>query len=169
MRSISGRRSCDWARAGAGIVQTAATASAAQRANRRIMGRSLRSAGGEIKAPENRHPLRLLAEITGLPLYLSTTPDSLLREVLVRVRGLNPFDDVRGFQLVRERPVKALNSDQRSAFSWDLPPGWDPRAPAEGENLKGGLSGGSARASLHRPATICRPSGPAGMVVRYAG
>ncbi len=76
--------------------------------------------------PAERHPLRLLAEIGGLPLFVSTTPDSLLREVLVRVRGLDPLDHVRGFQLVRERPAKAISSDQRAGFSWDLPPGWDP-------------------------------------------
>ena len=72
-----------------------------------------------------RHPLRLLAEIRGLPLYVTTTPDSLLKRVLARVRDLRD-EDVRGFQLVRDIPKRATTADQRATFAWDLPPGWDP-------------------------------------------
>jgi hypothetical protein len=74
---------------------------------------------------EQRHPLRLLAEIRGLPLYLTTTPDSLMKRVLAKVRGMKD-EDVRGFQLVREKPERATTADLRSTLSWDLPPGWDP-------------------------------------------
>jgi len=74
---------------------------------------------------EQRHPLRLLAEIRGLPLYLTTTPDSLMKRVLARVRGMRD-EDVRGFQLLREKPERATTADLRNTLSWDLPPGWDP-------------------------------------------
>jgi|GEM_PF-569532 len=74
---------------------------------------------------EQRHPLRLLAEIRGLPLYLTTTPDSLMKRVLAKVRGMRD-EDVRGFQLVRDKPERATTADLRSTLSWDLPPGWDP-------------------------------------------
>ncbi len=78
---------------------------------------------------EQRHPLRLLAEIRNFPLYLNTTPDSLMKRVLARVRELRD-EDVRGFQLVRDTPKRATTADVRADFAWDLPPGWEPSPTA---------------------------------------
>ncbi len=78
---------------------------------------------------EQRHPLRLLAEIRALPLYLTTTPDGLLKRVLARVRGTRD-EDVRGFQLTVDKPSRATTADLRATYAWDLPPGWEPSPTA---------------------------------------
>lgn len=78
---------------------------------------------------DQRHPLRLLAEVRSFPLYLTTTPDSLMKRVLARVRGLRD-DDVRGFQLIRNTPERATAADKRADYAWDLPPSWEPSPTA---------------------------------------
>lgn len=72
----------------------------------------------------SRHPLRLLAEITALPLYVCTTSDGLLARTLMRARKLQEDQDVRGFHLVRDKsnhPGLVRIDAQR-----DLPAEWEP-------------------------------------------